>query len=255
MSNNLNKIKSPSEIEAMREGGRALAEILQVLKRSTKPGISTKDLANIAADELRKRGMKPAFLNYHGFPDVVCITINNEVQHTIPSPKKIIADGDIINCDFGVLHKGLITDAAITYPVNPSSINNDVKRLLKGTEEALLNAISIIKDGVSIKQISAIIEQTLKSYNLGIVEDLVGHGVGHNLHEDPEIPNFKRGSNNFRLKAGMTIAVEPITTLGSDEVIFLPDGWNIITKDGSWSAQFEHSILVLKDGCEVLTKV
>lgn len=252
MSKKTNQNKTESEISAMREGGKMLADILQLVKSKTKAGMTTKELADIAAAKLEELGAKPAFLGYHGFPDVMCIAINEEVQHTIPG-SRVIKEGDIVNCDFGVLHKGLITDAAITYPVG--DITPEAKNLLLGTEEALNSAIKVIKHGVRVKEVSKTIDKTLKSYGLSIVRELCGHGVGHALHEGPDIPNCAEDSNNFKLKAGMTIAVEPIATAGSEEVEFLPDGWNIITKDGKWACQFEHTILVTHSGCEVLTKV
>ncbi|MDQ5913522.1 MAG: methionyl aminopeptidase [Patescibacteria group bacterium] len=252
MSKNLNKVKTQDEIQAMREGGRMLATVLQHVKSLTKAGMTTKDLANIAALKLKELGGEPAFLGYRGFPDVICIAVNEEVQHTIPGDR-VIQEGDIVNCDFGVLWKGLITDAAITYPVG--EIDAEAKNLLIGTEAALNAAIKTVKHGVRVREISKVIEKTLKAHGLGIVRELCGHGVGHSLHEDPDIPNFGADGGGFRLKAGMTIAIEPIATAGSPKIEFMPDGWNILTDDGRWAAQFEHSILVTYDGCEVLTKV
>jgi methionyl aminopeptidase len=251
MSKNQNKVKTQEEIQAMREGGKMLATVLEYVKLNTKAGMTTKDLANIAASKLKELGGEPAFLGYRGFPDVMCIAINEEVQHTIPG-SRVIDEGDIVNCDFGVLWKGLITDAAITYPVG--DISDDAKNLLQGTEAALNSAVKTIKHGVRVRDVSKAIEKTLKSYGLDIVRELCGHGVGHSLHEDPDIPNYGADGSGFRLKAGMTIAVEPIAVSGLADIEFLPDGWNIITKDGSWAAQFEHSILVTYEGCEVLTK-
>lgn len=252
MSKNMNRVKTQDEINAMREGGKMLATVLQHVKAETKVGMTTKDLANIAAAKLKELGGKPAFLGYRGFPDVICIAINEEVQHTIPGDR-VIHEGDIVNCDFGVLWKGLITDAAITYPVG--EISDEAKNLLAGTEAALNAAVKVVKHGVRVKEVSKAIEKTLKGYGLDIVRELCGHGVGHALHEDPDIPNFGADGSSFRLKAGMTIAIEPIAVAGKADIEFLPDGWNIITKDDSWAAQFEHSLLVTYEGCEVLTKV
>ena len=252
MSKNINKVKTYEEIQAMREGGRMLATVLQYLKSETKPGMTTKDLSSLAGSRLKELGGDPAFLGYRGFPDIICIAINEEVQHTIPG-SRVIKDGDIVNCDFGVLWKGLITDAAITYPVG--EIGTEAKNLLAGTEAALNEAIRVVKHGVRVRDVSKAIERILKSYGLGIVRELCGHGVGHALHEDPDIPNFGADGGGFRLKAGMTIAIEPIATTGSPKVKFMPDGWNILTEDGGLAAQFEHSILVTHDGCEVLTLI
>ncbi len=250
MSKNLNRVKTQAEIEAMREGGKMLATVLQFVKSKTKAGMTTKDLANLAAGKLKELGGEPAFLGYRGYPDVICIAINEEVQHTIPSDRTI-KEGDIVNCDFGVLWKGLITDAAITYPVG--DISDEAQNLLAGTEAALEAAIKTVKHGVRVKEVSKVIEKTLKNYGLDIVRELCGHGVGHSLHEDPDIPNFGADGSSFKLKAGMTIAIEPIAVAGVADIEFLPDGWNIVTKDGSWACQFEHSLLVTYEGCEVLT--
>ncbi|HRV75767.1 MAG: type I methionyl aminopeptidase [Candidatus Nomurabacteria bacterium] len=251
MSKNLNRVKTQEEIQAMREGGRMLAEVLQFVKLNTKAGMTTKDLANLASAKLEDLGGEPAFLGYRGYPDVMCIAVNEEVQHTIPG-SRVINEGDIVNCDFGVLWKGLITDAAITYPVG--EISEEARNLLKGTEEALNAALKVVKHGVRVKDVSKVIGKTLQNYGLDVVRELCGHGVGHSLHEDPDIPNYGPDGGSFKLKAGMTIAIEPIAVAGKADVEFLPDGWNIITKDGSWACQFEHSILVTYEGCEILTK-
>ena len=252
MSKNLNRIKTQEEIQAMREGGQMLAEVLQFVRSKTQAGMTTKDLAVLAKNKLNELGGEPAFLGYRGFPDVICIAVNEEVQHTIPG-NRVINEGDIVNCDFGVLWKGLITDAAITYPVG--EISDEAKNLLEGTQAALDAAIKIVKHNVRVRDVSRVIEKTLKAHGLGIVRELCGHGVGHALHEDPDIPNYGGDADGFRLKAGMTIAIEPIAVAGEAKIKFMPDGWNILTEDGSWACQFEHSLLVTYDGCEVLTRV
>lgn len=252
MSKNMNRVKTQEEIQAMREGGRMLAAVLENVKLNTRAGMTTKQLADMAALKLKELGGEPAFLGYRGFPDVMCIAVNEEVQHTIPGDR-VIQEGDIVNCDFGVLWKGLITDAAITFPVG--EINAEARNLLIGTEAALDAAIKTVKHGVRVRDISKAIEKVLKAHGLGIVRELCGHGVGHALHEDPDIPNFGADGGSFRLKAGMTIAIEPIATAGSAKIEFMPDGWNILTEDGSWACQFEHSLLVTHEGCEVLTKL
>jgi methionyl aminopeptidase len=252
MSKSMSKVKSKEQVEAMRQGGQMLAKVLQNAKATTKAGMTTKEVADIAAKMLAELGGEPAFLGYRGYPDVMCIAVNEEVQHTIPSTR-VIKEGDIVNCDFGVLYKGLITDAAITFPIG--KISPEAQNLLAGTEAALNAAIKVVKHGVRVRDISKTVEKTLKAYGLGIVRELCGHGVGNSLHEDPDIPNYGADAGGTRLKAGMTIAIEPIATVGGPEVSFLPDGWNIITVDGKWAAQFEHSILVTYEGCEILTKV
>ncbi len=249
----VNKIKTAAEIESMRKGGKILATVLEELKLRSKPGMSTKDLSDIAHLKLKELGGEPAFLGYHGYPDIVCITVNDEVQHTIPSPTKIIAEGDIVNCDFGVLYEGLITDAAITFPIG--EVSEEALNLMNGTRAALDAAIRTIRHGVRVKEISKQIDKTLRSYGLGIVRELCGHGVGNQVHEDPTIPNRYKDADSFRLKAGMTVAIEPIATSGSSKVKFMPDGWNILTEDGSLAAQYEHTLLVTEHGCEILTQI
>lgn len=244
-------IKRSDEIAAMREGGRMLATVLQHMRRNVAAGLTPKDMSNMAAKELKALGGEPAFLGFFGYPDIICISVNNQVQHSIPTniPFK---DGDVVNFDFGVKYKNLITDGGITVAVG-NKTTKDTQRLLEGTERALLDALNVVKDGVKVGDVSATIEATLKRYRLGIVRELVGHGVGHELHEDPEIPNYGRAGKGPILRAGMTIAIEPITTLGDPAIVEAHDGWTLFTKDGSWSAQFEHTILVTETGAEILT--
>jgi methionyl aminopeptidase len=245
--------KTLTEITAMRESGKMLATVLELLRRSGKPGMTPQDMSAIAKKELRALGGEPAFLGFYGFPDIICISVNDQVQHSIPSKKPFHA-GDVVNYDFGVRYKGMITDAGITVCIGGKP-HDDAKRLIEGTERALQNALGVVKAGCRVGDISAVIEQTLKKYRLGIVRELVGHGVGHELHEDPEIPNYGRANTGPTLKEGMTIAIEPITTLGRPDIKEESDGWTLRTADGSWSAQFEHTVLVTKDGCEILTTI
>ncbi len=230
------------------------AKILKLMTQTAKAGMTPKDLAKIAAEELKKLGGEPAFLGYEGFPDVICISVNDQVQHSIPS-KIPLANGDVVNFDFGAKYKGMITDAGTTVIIGGKALNEDDERLLKGTEAARDAAISLVKAGVFIGDISAAIETVLRAHRLGIVRELVGHGVGHELHEDPEIPNYGRSGTGPKLEAGMTIAIEPITTLGSPEIFIEHDGWTIKSWDGTNSAQFEHTLLVTETGCEILTKL
>lgn len=246
--------KKPDEIAAMREGGRMLAAILQIMRTKAAPGLTPKDMSALAARELKALGGEPAFLGFYGYPDIICISVNNQVQHSIPSTIPFKA-GDVVNFDFGVRYKGLITDAGITIAID-NKTTPDTKRLLDGTERALYDGLSVVKDGACVGDISAAIEATLRKYKLGIVRELVGHGVGYELHEDePEIPNYGKAGRGPILKPGMTIAVEPITTLGDPAIVEAHDGWTLFTKDGSWSAQFEHTVLVTEDGMEILTQV
>jgi len=210
-------------------------------------------MSALAAAELKRLGGEPAFWGFHGYTDIICISVNNQVQHSIPNsiPFKV---GDVVNFDFGVRYKNMITDAGITVCIG-NEFTPDTKRLLTGTQRALYEAIRIVKEGCRVGDISATIEKTLRKHKLGIVRELVGHGVGHALHEDPEIPNYGRAGRGPILKAGMTIAIEPITTLGDPAIFEARDGWTLLTQDASWSAQFEHTLLVTKDGCEILTQL
>jgi len=249
-------IKTEKDIAAMRESGRMLATVLKLLQRNCAPGLSPRDMSDMAKKELRALGGEPAFLGVPGnpdYPDIICISVNDQVQHSIPSNRPF-QKGDVVNFDFGVRYKGMITDAGISVCVG-NEPSPDAKRLLEGTERSLYDGLNVVRDGCKVGDISAAIERTLRRYKLGIVRELVGHGVGYELHEDPEIANYGRTGTGPTLKAGMTIAVEPITTLGRPEIVEGRDGWTLFTRDGSWSAQFEHTVLVTRDGCEILTTV
>jgi methionyl aminopeptidase len=248
------RVKTRSEIEAMRESGRMLATVLELLRSKLEPGMTTMDLNNIAAEELKKLGGEAAFKGYQGFPAVLCVSVNEEVVHGIPRADKIINDGDIVGLDFGVKWKGMITDAAISVIAGKPKQKGHIN-LVKDTEVALEAGISILKDRVRTGDIGFAVESSLKHRPYGIVRDLVGHGVGHEVHEDPNIPNYGRANTGPWLDKGMTIAIEPMVTLGNDAVYVAADGWTIITRDGSWSAHFEHTVLITEAGAEVLTIV
>jgi len=236
----------------MRESGRLLATVLQAVKAKVEPGVSTKDLARLAATELAKLGGRPAFLGYQGFPDVICISINDEVVHGIPRADKIIHTGDLVSLDFGVIYEDMITDAAITLIAGKPKQKRHVN-LVSHTETALQVGIDAVHAGVRTGDIGASIERYLKKYGYGIVRDLVGHGVGHELHEDPNIPNYGRPDSGPWLNAGLTIAIEPMVTLGTDRIYIADDDWTVLTADGSWSAHFEHTVLITDTGAEILT--
>ena len=246
----MSRIKTPADIEIMRAGGHMLATVLSLLKSQAEPGVTPKDLAMVAARELKALGGEPVFLGYKGFPDVICISVNDQVQHSIPTDTPL-EEGDVVNFDFGVRYKGLVTDGGIT--VGIGNISREDQRLLKGTEEALNKAIDSLKDGIKVGDISARIEEILRGYDLGIVRELVGHGVGDVLHEEPEIPNYGHRGTGPVLKAGMTVAIEPIANLGGEQIVLERDGWTLKTADGSNSAQFEHTVLITAAGAEILT--
>lgn len=245
--------KTLTEITAMRDSGRMLATILQLIRKKVTAGMTPKDISALAARELEKLGGEAPFRGFEGYPDIICISNNNEVQHGIPSDRPF-KNGDIVNFDFGVKYHGMVTDAGITVCIGGKP-DKAGARLLKGTEEALYAGLDAVHDGARVGDISAAVEAVLRKYDLGIVRELVGHGVGHQLHEAPEIPNYGRAGIGPLLRAGMTIAIEPITTLGSHKIFSAHDGWTLLTVDGSRSAQFEHTVLVTEDGCEILTQV
>jgi len=236
----------------MREGGKMLATVLDVLKKQAAAGMTTKDLSNIAATELRSLGGKPAFLGYQGYPDILCVSVNDEVVHGIPSSDMVLEKGDIVGLDFGVFHKGMTTDGAISVIIGGTS-DKQLEKLLAETEKALLSAIDTVKDGCHVGDIAAAAQGVMDVAGLGIVRDLVGHGVGHDLHEQPDIPNYGHKGTGPILKSGMTIAIEPMATLGGHQVYVDKDGWTIKTADGSKSAHFEHTVLVTDRGAEILT--
>lgn len=245
------KVKTAEEIESMRIAGKMLAIVLSRVKNRAAAGMSTKDLADRAAEELKRLGGAPSFLNYNGFPDVICISVNDEVVHGIPGKLNIIEDGDIVSIDFGVTYKGMVTDSALTFTVGDA--NPKVKKLIATTERAMMAGIDVLKAGVRVGDIASAVQKVLDAGGYGIVRDLVGHGVGHELHEDPNIPNYGHAGSGPVLQAGMTIAIEPMATLGGWEVTMDDDNWTIRTKDHSLAAHFEHTILITEKGSEILT--
>ena len=251
----MTRVKTKPELAAMRIGGQMLATVLTLLEQEAAAGMSTKDLADMAATELKRLGGKPAIKGYQGFPDVICTSVNEQVVHGIPSPNRILKDGDIVGLDFCVNYKGMITDSAISLIVGGKSGQTRHIQLLKDTERALMAGIGAVHAGCHVGDISAAVQAVLNQGKYGIVRDLVGHGVGHDMHEDPNIPNYGRAGTGMQLQAGMTIAIEPMATLGTDRVFVDPDGWTIRTRDQSMSAHFEHTVLVTDTGSEILTQL
>lgn len=247
------KVKTDKEIEAMRESGRMLATILQLIRENVSEGATGKEVSQMARRELKAFGAKAPFLGYQGFPDVICISLNDEVVHGIPHGQEF-QTGDLVSFDFGVDYKGMITDAAFTTIIGGKA-TNEVEKLVADTKKSLDAGIAVVKDGVRTGDIAAAVQKVLDKGGYGIVRDLVGHGVGHYVHEDPNIPNYGKAGTGSALHAGMTVAIEPMATLGDYNVTVDPDGWTIRTKDGSLSAHFEHTILITENSSEILTKL
>jgi methionyl aminopeptidase len=247
-----NRVKTESEIQAMRASGKILASVLHLLQQKVEPGMATQVLDDIARAELKAAGATAPALGHEGFPAAICISVNNEVVHGIPGPRLLEA-GDIVGLDLMVGYNGMITDAAITVPVG--EVAPKVQRLLTTTQEALNEGIFVVRAGTRIGDISNVIEKRLKRDRLGIIEELAGHGVGHEVHEDPIILNYGPAGCGPKLEAGMTVAIEPMATLGSRHIYVADDGWTVITRDGSWGAHFEHTVLVTETGSEILTKL
>lgn len=244
-------IKSPREIELLRIAGEITGSTHNYLKPFIKPGVTTKELDKLAEDYIRERGATPPFKGYDGFPGTICASINEEVVHGIPSNRKL-KEGDIISIDIGACYKGYHGDSAWTYPVG--KISKEKEHLLKHTEESLFQGLSVIKDGIKVGDIGYAVSKYAKEHKLSVVEELVGHGVGTNIHEQPDVPNFGKQNTGPVLKEGMVIAVEPMLNLGTRHIYILDDDWTIITADDKPSAHFEHTVLVTKDGYEILTR-
>lgn len=228
-----------------------LASILQQIHKMVEPGMSGKDVAAHAAAELKALGAKPSFLGYYDFPDVICVSTNDEIVHGIPNARPF-KPGDLVSFDFGVTYNGMITDSAFSMFV-ATAPNAEAERLMKYTEQSLYAGIDQLKDGVRVGDIASAIQKVLEKQGFGIVRDLVGHGVGHKLHEDPNIPNYGAAAKGPTLKKGMTIAIEPMATLGDYRIKVDDDGWTIRTSDGSLAAHFEHTVLITPQSYEILT--
>jgi methionyl aminopeptidase len=246
------EIKSSEEIEKMRQAARIVATVLQEITDLVKPGMTTADLDAYAEQRIRSMGATPSFKGYYGFPASICACLNHEVVHGIPSPQKIIRQGDVLKVDTGAYHQGFHGDSCITIAVG--KVSSGTARLIRVAEEALYEGIEQVKEGNSLLDIAGAIEDHVKANGYSVVENYTGHGVGRNLHELPSVFNFRtKQMPNVKLKAGMTLAIEPILNAGSKYTKTLRDRWTVITVDNSLSAQFEHTVLVTKTGYEILT--
>jgi len=253
-------IKTSSEIDSMRKGGKILAQVLNEVVKSVKPGVVSIELDKLAEQLIYEKGGRPSFKGYgnskNPYPATLCVSINEEVVHGIPSKEKILLDGDIVSLDIGMQYPakdGMYTDMAKTIGVG--KIRDEAKRLIKTTQKALENGIKECRGGNLLSQVSAAIQQTADKEQLAVVRTLVGHGVGQEVHEDPQIPNFVTGEADIVLKPGMTLALEPMINIGDYQVKLLDDGWTFITEDEKLSAHFEHTVLVTDGEPEVLTRL
>ena len=245
-------IKSLNEIMLMKDAGKILAETLELLRENIKAGISTKQLDKIAHEYIRKQNAVPSFLNYNGYPASVCISLNNEIVHGIPG-KRILRDGDIVSIDVGVCYKGYHADAARTYGVG--EISPEAARLVEVTKQSFYEGIKHAKEGNRLGDISNAIQMFVEENGYSVVRDLVGHGIGANLHEAPDVPNFGTAGRGIRLQSGMTLAIEPMVNMGGHEIRTLKDGWTCVTKDNTLSAHYENTIVITDDECEIITKL
>lgn len=244
-------IKSEREIELMRESGRILSIVHTELAAMIRPGISTLDIDKRCYEIIRDFGCVPSFLNYQGYPASVCVSVNEEVVHGIPNKKHILKEGDIVSLDAGVIYKGYHSDAARTVAVG--EISPEWQRLIDVTKQSFFEGIQFARQGYRIGDISGAIQDYVESFGYSLVRELVGHGVGKALHEEPQVPNFRTRRKGIRLEAGMTIAIEPMVNMGRFEVQWLEDGWTVVTADGSPSAHYENTVLITNGEPELLT--
>jgi methionyl aminopeptidase len=246
-------LKSPRELALMRRGGHILADVMDRLRTFVEPGMSTQEIDEDVEKFIVSRGASPAFKGYRGFPATVCISINEEVVHGIPSPKRKLREGDIVGLDLGCIVEGYYADCAITLPVG--EVTARVQELLDVTRESLDKAIVQCRPGNRIGDVSHAVQTHCESHGFGVVRAFVGHGIGRSLHEDPQVPNFGEAGTGKPLKAGMVLAIEPMVTMGTWEVRVLEDRWTAVTQDGSWAAHFEDTIAITDNGPEILTRV
>ena len=245
--------KSPAEIDKMRRSGRIVREVLDLVRNLVRPGATTMDLERAAEQKMRDLGAKPAFKGYYDYPCVLCTSINEEIVHGIPSEKRMLKEGDIVSVDCGVVLDGYYGDAAITVPVG-QEITPELQKLLKVTEESLYRGIEKVWIGNSVGDIGEAVQRHVESNGFSVVREFVGHGIGTRLHEEPQVPNYRSGGPNPRLREGMVLAIEPMVNYGKPEARVLSDKWTAVTADGSYSAHFEHCVAVTKDGPVILTE-
>lgn len=244
-------IKTPRELELMREAGKILAKVHEQLAKELRPGMSTYEIDQIGEELIRSFGCVPSFKNYYGYPASVCVSIDEEVVHGIPSREKFIQEGDIVSLDIGVIHKGYHSDAARTHAVG--EIEEDARLLIERTRQSFFEGMKYATAGNHLHDISRAIGDYAESFGYGVVRDLCGHGIGTHLHEDPDIPNYRKLTRGIRLRPGMTLAVEPMINIGTAEVAWLDDEWTVVTRDMSMSAHYENTIIITEGKPEILT--
>lgn len=245
------EIKTPAELERMRRASKIVALTLGLLKKEIKPGVATAALNSIAESEIRAHGAVPAFLGYRGYPAALCVSINEEVVHGIPSDKRVLQTGDLVSLDLGAIYGGFYGDAAVTVAVG--AVSPERHRLMEVTEAALAGALAEVRSGARLGDVSNAVESFAVKHGMSVVREFTGHGIGRRLHEEPSIPNYGKPGSGITLKAGMTLAIEPMICLGRPEVVIKNDAWTAITADGSCAAHFEHTVVVTEAGCEILT--
>ena len=244
-------LKTSRELAIMKEACKISAGALKTVANAVKPGVTTAELDRLAEEYIRSMGAKPNFKGYQGYPATACISINNEVIHGIPSKKRVLKEGDIVSVDLGAEYKGYHGDNAATFAVG--DVSDEAKRLMDATREALYEGIKAARAGSRIGDISNAVQTYVESKGFSVVRQFVGHGIGTHLHEEPEVPNFGEAGHGVRLMPGMTLAIEPMVNMGDFAVKVLPDGWTTVTKDGSLSAHFEHTVLITTDGPQIMT--
>lgn len=244
-------IKSSREIELMRESNKRIAEVHKAMEELIKPGITTWELDEFAEKMIKKMDCVPNFKNYNGYPATVCCSVNEEVVHGIPSKSRVLQEGDIISLDMGLIYKGYHSDAARTHAVG--KISSEVQKLMDVTKQSFFEGVKYALPGHHLHEISNAIDDYVSQFGYGIVYDLTGHGIGRELHESPEIPNFRQRTRGPKLRPGMTLAIEPMITMGRPDVAWLDDDWTVVTEDGSWAAHYENTILITEGEPEILT--
>lgn len=247
------QIKNSDQVALMREAGRITAEALLVAREHVKEGISTKELDTIIRNHIERSGAKPSFLGYAGFPGSACISINDEVIHGIPSKTRVLKEGDIVKIDVGAYYKGYHGDSARTYPVG--HVSEEAQRLIKATKESFYAGIAAVKSGNRIGDVGYAINEHVKQYGFSTVKKYIGHGIGRELHESPDVPNFGTPGRGVRICSGMALAIEPMINIGVDAVKELPDGWTVKTADGKLSAHYENTVVLTENGLIILTEI